>query len=127
MINYDSFLKPLDDGLPMRESGSWAAEKLDYLRRYIEVFETSMRTKWKKRYYIDLFAGPGKCRCRETNKILLGSPLIAMTTKHPFTNYVFADMRKENLDALSKRIESTHQYPNTQFFIGDSNKLIMEN
>jgi len=38
-----NYLQPEDDGLPMRETGAWAAEKLDYLARYINIFETSMR------------------------------------------------------------------------------------
>ena len=42
MFNY---LEPENDGLIMRESGPWAATKLDYLKRYINIFETSMREK----------------------------------------------------------------------------------
>jgi len=44
-----SYLEPQDDGLLMRETGAWAAEKLDYLARYIDVFETAMRRKWPVR------------------------------------------------------------------------------
>jgi hypothetical protein len=43
------YLEPEDDGLTMRPAGSWAADKLDYLARYINVFETSMRNKWTVR------------------------------------------------------------------------------
>ncbi len=28
-----TYLQPVDDGLPMRSSGPWVEEKLDYLRR----------------------------------------------------------------------------------------------
>jgi hypothetical protein len=59
-----NYLVPEDDGLPMRESGPWAQEKLDYLKRYIDVFETSMRQKWASRNYVDLLSGPGKIRIR---------------------------------------------------------------
>ena len=41
-----NYLLPLPDGLYLRPSGSWVAEKLDYLHRYIEIFETSMKGKW---------------------------------------------------------------------------------
>ncbi len=44
-MTHERYLDPQDDGLPIRESGLWASEKLDYLRRYIDVFETSMRKK----------------------------------------------------------------------------------
>ena len=58
----EAYLEPQDDGLAMRESGDWVAEKLDYLERYIAIFENSMHGKpWRARNYIDLFAGPGKC------------------------------------------------------------------
>ena len=36
------YLEPVEDGLPMRKSGPWAKEKLDYLERYTNVFVTSM-------------------------------------------------------------------------------------
>jgi len=42
----EELLLPVGDGLPMRPAGMWAEEKLDYLTRYIGVFETSMRWKW---------------------------------------------------------------------------------
>jgi hypothetical protein len=73
-----TYLQPQDDGLPTRESGSWVVEKLDYLKRYIDVFETSMRDKlWRRRHYIDLFAGPGKCSVPK-GAVYLGSPLLAL-------------------------------------------------
>jgi len=42
----EDYLFPVDDGLPMRSAGLWAKAKLDYLARYIGVFETSMRQRW---------------------------------------------------------------------------------
>ena len=30
-----SYLQPQDDGLPMRPSGAWVAEKLDYLLEHL--------------------------------------------------------------------------------------------
>ena len=75
---YD-YLKPIADGLPMRQSGTWAKAKLDYVNRYIAVFETSMRNKWERRNYIDIFAGPGKNQVRDTDEVLLGSPPVSYT------------------------------------------------
>lgn len=44
----NNYLIPEDDGLLMRPAGAWAEEKLDYLNRYINVFETAMyRTREK--------------------------------------------------------------------------------
>ena len=45
-MSQKKLLKPVEDGHFLRPSGGWAIEKLDYLRRYIDVFETSMKDKW---------------------------------------------------------------------------------
>ena len=93
------FLLPNDDGLPMRPSGRWVEIKLDYLARFINVFETAMKGKWRFRNYIDLMAGPGKDRIRGKNKVFLGSPLIALTTQYPFTGYFFVELVSKNVIA----------------------------
>ena len=57
------------DGLVARDSGVWAKEKLYYLEHYLDIFSVGMNKKWAgKLYYVDLFAGPGKCRIRETER-----------------------------------------------------------
>lgn len=119
-----TYLQPEDDGLPMRLSGDWATEKLDYLRRYIDVFETSMRNKWDERNYIDLFTGPGKNHVRETGLILLGSPLIALNTRYPFTGYFFIDSSEEYTFALDQRCINSQHYSNIVIRSGDCNVLI---
>jgi three-Cys-motif partner protein len=119
---YD-YLTRVDDGLLMRRAGPWAAEKLDYLRRYIEVFETSMRNKWPVRNYIDLLAGPGKNKIRETKEILLGSPLIAVTTQYPFTGYYFVDADESNTKALGERCTAS-SVSNLHIWTGDCNDLV---
>ena len=116
----DKWQMAVSDGLPMRESGAWAEEKLDYLRRYVDVFTTSMRKKWSL-YYLDLFAGPGKCQVRETGRVLLGSPLIALTSRYPFTAYYFVDLKQENLDTLRRRCQSSGLYERVQFVCHDAN------
>lgn len=121
------YLQPQPDGLPMRESGPWVAEKLDYLGRYIDVFETSMREKpWRSRNYIDLFAGPGKCYVKESGKVYLGSPLLALTTTYPFTHYFFVDSNPQNIQALRERCEASPSYQNIDFLEGDANVVVHE-
>jgi len=118
------YLEPEDDGLTMRPAGSWAADKLDYLARYINVFETSMRNKWTVRYYIDLLSGPGKNRVRESGEVLLGSPLIALTTQHPFTHYIFVDNSPENTAALRERCSVSPYADRVTILTGDCNTLV---
>ena len=119
-----SYLEPQDDGLLMRETGAWAAEKLDYLARYIDVFETAMRQKWPVRYYVDLLAGPGKNIVRDSGTILLGSPLLALTATYPFTGYFFADLSDENTKALQQRCAASPHSQRVDIRTGDCNDLV---
>jgi three-Cys-motif partner protein len=117
-------LKNIDDGLPMRPAGKWAAVKLDYMNRYIDVFETSMRKKWRFRNYIDLQAGPGKNLVKETGEVFLGSPLLALTTQYPFTGYYFVEFDPTIADALDKRCSASSLYDRVNLKIGDCNQVV---
>ena len=124
----DKCLLPEDDGLTVRPSGDWAQDKLFYVKHYIETFEKSMRKReWRRRIYIDLFAGPGKCVDRDTQEYFLGSPLLALTTEYPFTDYFFVDMDKENLEALKIRSRKTMVPENKiRFLDGNASKVVYE-
>ena len=119
-----NYLEPSEDGLPMRPSGAWVAEKLDYLKRYIDIFETSMRDKWRRRNFIDLFAGPGKCRDRNSQSIYLGSPILALTTQYPFTGYFFVDSEPEYIQALETRCTLSNLMDKISFTADDGNKAV---
>ena len=122
----DKCLLPKDDGLPARTFGKWTTVKLDYLQRYIDLFETSMRGKaWCARCYIDLFSGTGKYQVENQGDFQLGSALLAVTTKHPFTNYFFMDKSQKNIDILSKRCEAATNI-NKRFYVGDANIRVDE-
>jgi len=121
----NTYLQPLEDGLSIRVFGPWVAQKLDYLARYIDIFETSMRDRpWRKRYYIDLFAGSGKCRTSENGQILLGSPLLALTTSYPFTDFFLVDSDPDNVNTLKKRCQSSTLFDHIHFEVGDGNNLV---
>jgi three-Cys-motif partner protein len=124
----NDYLLPVSDGLPARNSGEWVKEKLFYVKRYIDVFEVAMRGKsWRRRIFIDLFAGPGKCVIRDTNEHLLGSPLIALQTQYPFTDYYFSDLDRGNIDALRQRTANCSvPKGNVHFLLGDANRKVMD-
>jgi three-Cys-motif partner protein len=124
----DKYLLPEDDSLLVRPSGDWAQDKLFYVKHYIDTFEKSMRnSKWRSRIYIDLFSGPGKCKDRKTHEYFLGSPLLALTATYPFTNYFFADMDNESIDALRTRSKATGISENRiRFLIGDASETVIE-
>lgn len=121
-----SFLQPRDDGLPLRSSGQWALEKLDYLRRYIEVFETSMRQGWSVRNYVDILCGPGKVQIRESGTITFGSPLLALTAQHPFTGYYFVDANPDNTAALRSRCDASPLGERVRIYTNDCNVVVNE-
>lgn len=121
-----AYLKAVEDTLPTRSAGNWVAQKLDYLARYLDMFITSMRTpkqKWRALNYIDLFAGPGKCQS-DNGKVHLGSPLLALTARKPFSHYFFVDLEPANLNALQQRAAATSQFTNCHFYTGDSNVIV---
>jgi len=118
-------LKKTSDGLILRCVGGWSKDKHYYLRRYLEIFTTSMREKWKGQlYYLDLFAGPGKCRVRETEEEIDASPLIALNTRFPFAGYFFVELNKESMNALKKRCDNHSLYDRIVFIEGDCNEKI---
>ncbi len=83
-----------------------------------------MRSKWKIRNYIDLLAGPGKIQVRDTGTVALGSPLLALTTEHPFTGYCFVDADPANAAALRNRCDASSLKDRVQIFTGDCNVVI---
>jgi three-Cys-motif partner protein len=113
------------DGLPVRDSGIWAKEKLHYLEHYLNIFFIGMRKKWPgKLYYVDLFAGPGRCYIRETREEIDGSPLIAL--RFSFAKYFFIEMDAGCHKALETRIKvrAPDKVKNIVLIQGDCNQEI---
>lgn len=90
------------DGLPARVSGSWAQEKLAYLRKYMYVFNVSMKDKWQ-RTYMDLLAGAGRCVENSSGEEFEGSPLLALSCEQPFTEAIFVESDPGLAAALTTR------------------------
>lgn len=90
------------DGLPVRLSGEWIRRKHHYLDRYCGITATGMKNRFTERVFLDVMAGPGLCKIKDSGEELLGSPLIAM--KHDFTKFVFVESDPELAVALEKRI-----------------------
>jgi len=93
-----------DDGLPIPEVGGWAETKYRLVSLYDSLFSTGMKRKWDQRVYIDLYSGSGYSRVRHSDKILLGSPLLALSVADPFDKYIFCEEDPELLDALQQRV-----------------------
>lgn len=113
------------DGLAVRDSGRWVTEKLYYLDRYLDIFSVGMKNKWPgKLYYVDLFAGPGKCRIRETGEEIDGSPLIAL--KYDFSEYFFFETDHAYYQALKTRIDARSPGKKVHAIPRDCNATINE-
>lgn len=111
-----------DDGLPTCEVGAWVEEKYRRVGMACELFATGMKTRWDERVYIDLFAGPGHSHIRETVRILLGSPLIALMLPDPFDRYIFCEANPESLSALRRLVPLRSPDRDVRFVPGDVNE-----
>jgi len=56
--------------------------------------------------------------------ILIGSPLLALTTRYPFTRYFFVDNSKENTNALKQRCAASPINDRVDIRTGDCNELV---
>ena len=100
-----------DDGLPVQCVGAWAKDKHSYVARYIEATK-AVRKKYLPPQgqggaaYIDLFSGPGMALVRETEELVLGSPLLALGHQEaPFSKLIFCDIDEENVNTLLARTD----------------------
>jgi len=118
-------IKNASDGLPIRCVGLWAKDKYFYLKRYFEIFTTAMKSIWKgELYYIDLFAGCGKCRVRETCEEIDGSALVSLSVKYPFKKYFLVELDSDAVNALKERVEKTPYKDRVKIVSGDCNEKI---
>lgn len=112
------------DGLPARASGAWAEDKLYYVSRYLDVFSTAMQPrkgkpqKWSALLYVDLMAGGGVCRDRNTGSEFDGSPLLAVGDR--FDRFVFVEASRALADALRARV-AVSKRPDAAVIDGDCN------
>jgi three-Cys-motif partner protein len=90
------------DNLPISTVGEWAEEKHERLRKYIDITRATRRKYTDPTRpaqirggasYIDLFCGPARCKVRDTDRIIDGSPLIAAKAaiEVPFSEFHVAD------------------------------------
>jgi len=107
-----------DDALPIRKSGVWIEQKHRPLVYYSQIFNQAMKDKpWEERVYFELFAGPGRCLVRDTNKEEPGSPLKVLETD--YTRFIFVEMSQPAALALATRIEGHSKASRVEIWCGD--------
>lgn len=114
------------------EVGSWAREKLGYLRNYLHAYTTVMNSKAREMkdlrgfFYVDAFAGSGSLKIRksesmpseerwlrglsdyassrsdEVQQYISGSPRIALELQRPFTDYIFIEIDETKIGRLQQ-------------------------
>jgi len=107
--------------------GPWAAEKLEFLGKYLSAYTTILRKQeWCDGYlYIDAFAGAGRTEVRasengsvraedllfdvsefgrdddEAQTYIDGSPYVALGIEHQFSRYYFVEKNPERVSRLN--------------------------
>ncbi len=113
------YLLPEYDELKMRPGREYTKFKNEALKRYIYKFSTAMKSHWKSLNYVDLYAGPGKVSILKKGsdftpkEYILGSPLLAITTRFPLTRCIFVEKAPCNFKALEQRVNAATDRRNT--------------
>lgn len=97
--------EPFDDGLPIAAVNEWSRDKHHFLRRYIDAFVTAMANKWSGGlHFVDLFAGCGIERLKDSNTLEWGSPLIAAQAIPAFRELHLCELDPAKHAALAQRL-----------------------
>lgn len=121
MSNRPTFSYLEDDGLIAPEVGPWVDTKYRIVNLYNHLFSTGMKRKWDCRVYIDLFAGEGRSKIRGTNRILPGSPLLALGVLDKFDKYIFCETSADKLAVLKQRVARGYPNVDVTYIGGDCN------
>ncbi|MGB7585258.1 MAG: three-Cys-motif partner protein TcmP [Terriglobales bacterium] len=119
-------VRPTDDGRVCPEVGSWTEEKHRLASLYATLFSSGMKDKWGKRVYVELYAGAGYSKIRASSKLIVGSPLLALSVPHLFDKYIFCEEDAENLDALKFRVKRLAPFADVAYVLGDCNKVVSD-
>ncbi len=115
----------VDDGLFCSTPvGKWAEEKHSLVSLYAKLFATGMKDKWDERVYIELYAGAGYSRIRDSSRTIAGSPIQALLLEYPFDKYIFCEKGIKEIEALKKRVETIAPSARVAFVRGDCNQKV---
>jgi three-Cys-motif partner protein len=115
-----------DDGLITPEVGEWGEDKYRLVGLYAEMFTKSMKGKWGSLVYLDLFAGAGRARLKESKRIVAASPLIALNVTNQFNKYIFCELETDKIEALKARVKREYPEADAIYLQGDTNANIDE-
>lgn len=111
------------------EIGIWSEVKLAIIKKYASAYtkildatrrESIHSLRW---LYVDAYAGPGLHLSKATKEIVDGSPLIALKTTPPFSEYHFID---ENAKRAEQLREIAGDRNDVYIYSADCNKILLE-
>lgn len=138
----EDYVESRHDGLPARDQGVWAKDKLRFLEKYLPGAVGATKKKRGHTHYIDLFAGCGRNAWIDGPRYedFEGSPLIALKARFSFRDEPrpkgFGHLHFCNIDSfdfglLKRRLETEAEMLDHQqdvgeihMYLGDSNDLI---
>ncbi len=110
------------DGLITPEVGAWSKNKYKLLSLYSNLFATGMKHKREQRVFVDLYAGAGIARIKDSSELVMGSPLIGLTVEDPFDHYIFCDEDPYKIEALKTRARRFAPTLKAAYVVGDANE-----
>ena len=116
------------DLLPALSVAEHVKEKEFPIERMCDIFNRGMQKKWDRRYYVDLFSGPGRCVIRGSGEEVEGSPILAAKSQVPFTDYFFSDKNVSSLEALRKRVDNLglKEPLGFRYYHGDADSVVSD-
>lgn len=124
MSKFNPIIPAENDGSYIPEVGIWAEQKYKLVGGYCEIFTTGMKNLWDQLIYVDLFAGAGYARIKDSNRIRMSSALIAMSVNYKFNKYILCEEDDKCFNALKDRVKRHFPDLNVEFIKGNSNKNI---
>lgn len=114
----DNTINVEGDGLAYNDVGLWTEAKHRLVAYYAALFSDAMKDKWEKPIYIELYAGAGYSRIRDTERVIAGSPIRALTLKVPFDKYIFCEQDPRKLEALRVPRQASRSFSGRCFHSG---------
>jgi len=80
-------------------------KKYPLLKKYFNAYTIVVSCHFQQFFYVDGFAGSGKCIDKNSGQEVDGSPLISLKLRYPFTDYIFVEHNKKRKLILEKIVK----------------------
>ena len=92
-----------DTVLPRRPGQTYTGNKLDKVRSYLYAYSAIISNNFERFWYVETCSGPGVIKVKDSGRLILGTPLLAMTNEPYFTGYRFIEQDQGIANALKER------------------------